>query len=200
MGVAGLVFFVSIVILFHFISAELNPMHHFISEYATSEFGWLLNIALIGNFISLISLGIILYQVYQPPLRSWTCIVGIWITALTATIIVNIFPADPLGKAITTSGYIHNYSALAGTLSMFVSMIVFSSKLKLHGLLRGKYHILLILAVLAPITFIVLLYINEAIEGWAGFVQRIFSIVMIAWTIIVFYGIRSGSITQDKIK
>ena len=199
-GVAGLVFFIFIVILLHFISAELNPMHHFLSEYATSEFGWLFNIALVGNFISLISLGVIIYQVYQPPFRSWTCIVGIWITAITTTIIANIFPADPLGKSITTSGYIHNYSALVGTLSMFVSMIIFSTKLKFHGLLRGRYYVLLILAILAPITFIVLLYINDAIKEWAGLVQRIFSIVMITWTIIAFYSIRTGSITPGKTK
>lgn len=198
LGVAGLVFFIFIVILFHFIGPELNPMHHFISEYATSEYGWLLNIALIGNFISLSSLGIILYLVYQPPLRCWTCIIGIGITALTTTIFANIFPADLYGQAITTSGHIHNYSALLGTLSMFVSMIVFSRRLKLYGLLRDKYYILLILAILAPITFIVLLLINVVIKEWVGIVQRIFSMIMITWTMVAFYGIRSGSITPDK--
>ncbi|MCG8307946.1 MAG: DUF998 domain-containing protein [Cytophagales bacterium] len=198
LGIAGMFFFLLIVVILHFVNRTSSPVIHYISEYAILEQGWLLNVALCGNFVSLSSLSIVLYIAYEPPLRSWLCIISTVITAFTTTIIANIFPTDLHGNAITPSGYIHNFSALTGTLAFLLSMNIFSFRLKRHSLLTGKYVLLIFLAIASSAIFVVMLFLNDSIQGYAGLIQRIFSLAMIGWVVLFLYGVRSGTITLLK--
>jgi hypothetical protein len=196
-GMTGFAIFIATAILLHLIQPEFDPFSRFISEYALGEHGWLLRVALVGNFFGCFALMLLLYYAYPPPFRSWICIIGVGITIITATILTAIFPADLHGKALTLSGHIHNFSALIGTLSMFVVMNVLSLRLHRSGLMQGLYRILPLLALVAPLFFLVNIVIFYYIPGLSGLGQRIFSVIIFTWLLVTLYGIRSGSLTPE---
>lgn len=194
-AIMGFSVFVGIIILLHFIQPEFNPSRQFMSEYTFGDYGWLLNIAIIGNLIGSIALTLAVYHAYPPPHRSWICIICLGIT--TISVLTNFFPTDPHGKAITAAGYIHNLGAFFGTLAVLMVMFVFSIRLKRSGLLQGFYHILIVLAILAPIFFAIMLFAFDRISGIVGIAQRIYALLILTWLIAASFGIRSGAIVPE---
>jgi hypothetical protein len=163
------------------------------SEYALGEFGWLLNFAFVGNLIGSFALIITIYISYSPPFRSWISLISLGIA--TITILTNFFPTDIHGKAATLSGFIHNLGSLVGSLAGLLFMIAFSIRLKKIGLLKGQYRILVLLAVIAPIFFLTMLFMFEQFPGSSvGVVQRIYVLIMFVWFILTANGIRTGAI------
>jgi len=196
-AITGFSVFLIVIIFLHFIHPENDFSKQFMSEFTFGDYGWLLNIAIIGNLIGSIAFTFGVYHSYQPPHRSWICIICLGIA--TISILTNFFPTDPHGNAITVTGYIHNFGAFIGTIAILVVMFVFSISLKQFGLLQGYYRILIILAILAPIFFILLFFVLDQMPGLVGLVQRIYALIILTWLITTSYGIRSGAITP-KLK
>ena len=186
--------FIVIILAMHIIHPEFDPSKRFMSEYVLGDYGWLLNIAFLGNLIGSIALTIAVYLAYPPPLRSWICIICLGVAAIS--VLTNFFPTDLHGKAITVSGHIHNFGAFVGTLAILVVMLVLSIRLNVLGLLQGFYRMLLLLAILAPIVFLTMLIIVDRIPSLVGIAQRIYAMSILTWMIVVSYGIRSGAITS----
>jgi hypothetical protein len=201
-AIMGFLAFLIIVILLHFLNPEFDPLKRFISEYITGHFGWLLNVAFVGNFIGCIALTIVVYQAYQPPYRSLIGIICFIITPLT--VLTNFFPADLQGEDISKAAQnnlpllIHLIGGSTGVFTMLVGMLAISIKLKVLGLLKGFYNNLILIAILAPIFFLAQIFTFDNIFGLAGLGQRIFVAGLFSWLIIILTGIRSGAITPEK--
>ena len=191
-AITGFSVFLVIMIFLHFIHPEFDPSRRYMSEFVFGDYGWLLNIGFIGNLVGSIALTFAVYHSYPPPHRSWTCIICLGI--VTISILTNFFPTDPHGKAITVTGYIHNFGAFIGTLAVLIVMFVFSIRLKQSGLLEGFYRILIILAIIAPIFFIIMLFVFDRIPGFVGIGQRIYALAVLTWLIATSFGIRSGAL------
>ena len=200
--ISGFFTFIVIIILLHFFNPDFDPLKQFMSEYITGNYGWLLNAAFIGNFIGCLFLTIIVYHAYPPPYRSWTGI--ICLSIVTITILSNFFPADLHGEEITKAAQnhlpvlIHLIGGLIGTLVMLVGMFAISIRLKAFGLLKGFYRVLLLVAIFAPIFFLVHVFVFDKMLELVGLGQRIFVIILFTWPIVTLYGIRSGSITPGE--
>jgi hypothetical protein len=195
-AIAGVSVFIGIILVLHVIHPEFDPSKRFMSEYVLGNYGWLLNIACLGNLIGSIALTIAVYLAYPPPVRSWICIICLGIAAIS--VLTNFFPTDLHGKAVTVSGHIHNLGAFGGTLAILVVMLVLSIRLHVLGLLQGFYRMLLLLAILAPIVFLTMLIIVDRIPGLVGIAQRIYVAIILTWMIVISYGIRSGVITPGQ--
>ncbi len=194
--------FITIIIFLHFLNPEFNPLKQFMSEYITGHFGWLLNIAFIGNLIGCITLTIVVYHTYQPPYRSMIGIICL-ITA-SITVLTNFFPADLHGEEISIAAQknipllIHLIGGSIGAFVMLVGMLVISIKLKILGLLKGFYNILILLAIMAPILFLTQIFIFDKMLGLVGLGQRIFVTALFSWLIIILIGIKTEAITPGK--
>lgn len=195
-AIAGVSVFIVVIIVLHVIHPEFDPSQRFMSEYAIGEYGWLLNIAFLGNLIGSFALTLAVYHAYPPPLRSWTCIVCLGI--VTISVLTNFFPTDLHGKAMTVTGHIHNIGAFVGTLAILVVMLVLSLRLNVFGLLPGFYRILVLLAILAPIFFLTMLISVDRMPGLVGVGQRIYAMIILTWIIVISYGIRSGAVTPGQ--
>jgi hypothetical protein len=75
-------------------------------------------------------------------------------------------------------------------------MLVLSIRLNVSGLLRGGYRILLLLAMLAPLFFLAMLFAVDRMPGLVGVGQRVYAMIILGWMIITAYGIRSGAINR----
>ncbi|MFX0137770.1 MAG: DUF998 domain-containing protein [Candidatus Hodarchaeota archaeon] len=196
-AISGFFLFGFILISMHFIHPEFNPINRFMSEFILGQHGWIMNIAYTGNFIGFFSLIIAIYHSYSPPVRSWAALISLGIAVIC--ILSNYFPVDIYGKATTISGYIHNLGGFVGSIAGLTFMFLFYKRLKVYGLLSGKYHILIMLAISATILFLGLLFFFEQISGFIGVIQRVYVAILIAYFITVSNGIKSGAITQRKI-
>ncbi len=195
-AIAGFLQFILIIVLLHIICPEFDPLTRFMSEYALSEYGWLLTIALIGMIISCVCLTIILYHAYTPPLRSQTGIICIGVAGIAS--ILTLFPVDLYAKAITMSGHLHNFGGLVANLALLVGMLAISLRLEGYGQLQSFYNALYILAFLAPIFFLSIIAAFNGGLGFVGLAQRLFVLIILSWLIIISYGIRSGAITPGE--
>jgi len=185
-----------------FVNPDFDPRERFVSEYITGNYGWLLNVGFIGNFIGCVTLTFLLSSAFPPYYRSWPGILCLWICAIT--VLTNFFPADLHGEEITKAAQnhlpvlIHLIGGSIGALSILIGMLAISIRLNGSGLLQGFYRILLLLALLAPIMFLVQIFIFDKMLGLVGLGQRIFVTMLFSWTILTLHGIRSGAITPRQ--
>ncbi|UCE37466.1 MAG: DUF998 domain-containing protein [Thermoplasmata archaeon] len=193
----GFTVFLSIIFLMHFIHPELSFSSHYVSEYANEEYGWILNIAIIGNLIGSIAFIIAVYRAYPPPYRSMISIIIYGIA--TFAILTNFFPMDPPGESVTLSGQIHNMGGFIGGLAGLVFFIIHSIRLHSFGVLQGFYRILLILAIFGFIMFVVVLIAAIYADGIIGIVQRIYVLVLMSWLIIAANGIRTEALVLKNL-
>lgn len=195
-AIAGFSVFLAIILLLHVLHPEFMPTQRFISEYALGDYGWLLNIAILGNLIGSLALIQALYQAYPKPFRSWIVLVCLGVA--TISILTNFLPTDLHGKAITISGYIHNMGTFIGSLAGLGCMAVLSRRLNRFGFLQGWYRILRFLSIVAPIVFLTMLMLAKHLFGWIGLLQRLYAAMILLWFMITAYGIRSGALTPDR--
>lgn len=192
----GFIVFVFVLFVMHFVHPEFGISDHFLSEYANGAYGWILNIAIIGNLIGSTALFLAVYHEYPPPYRSTVSLVFYGIAILA--ILTNFFPIDPTGKSITVSGYIHNLGGFFGGLAGLVFFLIHSIRLRSFGVLRGFYRILLSLAILGPILFIAVMIIAAYMDPIVGVIQRIYVAVLMGWLIITANGMRTGVLIPRK--
>lgn len=191
-AIIGFIVFLSITFILHFIQPDYNTSEKYVSEFILGEYGWLLNIAITGNLIGCVAFTIAFYYFYKihKSYKSLICLVCLCIATLS--VLTNYFPTDFQGKAVTVSGYIHNIGAFIGTLAIFPVMIIFPFQLKKIGMLKGIYIHLILLALLAPISFIFLLIIVNSAPDFVGISQRIYAFIIMLWLIIAAFRLKTG--------
>ncbi len=197
-AMVGFIIFLSVIFAMHFIHPEFTFSDHFISEYANGEYGWLLNLAFIGNLIGSIAFIIAIYQAYRPPYRSIISLVFYGIA--TFAILTNFFPIDPTGKSITVSGYIHNLGGFFGGIAGMVFFLIHSIRLHSFGVLRDSYRVLLYLATMSPILSIIVVITAAYMDSVVGIIQRIYILILMFWLIIAANGIRTKALIPQELK
>lgn len=182
---------VAIVALLHILRPDLSPLRVYISNYAIGSFGFLMGAAFIAWSLGLAVLVIAVFL--TPPLepRSWT---GLILLSLCSVLmfLVGLFRTDPTDEIVTTAGGIHVLAAFLFFLLQMIAMMVFSIRLRRQGLLGGSYHALFLLAIAAPISFVLMMaYFGD--RGMSGLGQRIFAFILISWLVLFAHGMQSAA-------
>jgi len=180
-AISGFVTFLVVTLFLPFTQSNYDTSERYVSELILGEYGWLLNLAIIGNLIGCISFTLVFYHFHRK-YKSWICLISLCVATLS--VLTNFFPTDIHGKAVTLSGHIHNIGAFIGTIAIFLVMILFPIQLKKMGLLQGIYNGLAILALFAPIFYLILLVIVSREPGVVGIFQRVFVLVIMLWLIL----------------
>lgn len=189
--IAGVLAFSLILVAFHFIQPELDPLERYGSEYAIGRMGWLMNLAFLALTAAIAGLAMALRRGLDSPARSRAGVVLLWIS-LPGVLGSGLFDADPQGLAMTWHGIAH---ALAGLLFFFClmpAMILLSRRLGRSDRLRAGYRALPALAWVVPVLFVAMLFVFEP-RGLVGLGQRIFLASTVAWLLLAAQGLRAGA-------
>lgn len=189
---AGL--FTSLIVALHFLRSDLNPVSRTTSEYAVGSYGFVMTAAFICMIV--MSLALVTLLAAELPAedqsRTGVWLLGIWIIG---AILAAIFPIDPEGPGDTTAGTIHRIAATVGFLSFSVGALLIS---RAFGRVASwqqfhRYARALAVAMLVGYVIMMVMLITEA--GYAGLVQRILLVTIVAWMVLVVW--RIGSEKRD---
>lgn len=127
-ALAGLSFFVAIVLAQHFLTPSLSPLRHQVSEYANSAAGPLMTIGFLLWALSLLATGLLVrlmrMQRLLPPLL---------ILAATGMLLTAIFPTETTagelqpGTSLTTTGRLHDLGSGLTGLTLLTAAIAVAS-------------------------------------------------------------------------
>jgi hypothetical protein len=187
-AVIGFSVFLITTFVLHFLQPDYDTSKKYVSEFILGQYGWLLNLAIIGNFVGCGAFTLAFYSFHKSN-KSWICLGCLCVATLS--VLSNFFPTDIHGKAVTISGYIHNIGIFAGTLAIFPVMVIFPYQLKRIGLLSGKFITLAILAPLAPVFFLVLLVMVSIAPNIVGIGQRVYALIIMLWLILAAFRLKT---------
>lgn len=158
-SLCGLLLFVAIVSLLHFLRPDKNMLSCFVSEYAVGNYSWLMTIAFYAlAFAATLLLRSLLLNSTSSKTSKIT--LGFFCAGM---LLVAIFPTDIPGEPPTPRGLIHGFAALIALASLGISMIawgiVFKKNNHLHKLAKPSVFygvislVLLIVFIASPISF-----------------------------------------------
>lgn len=131
-SLCGLILFVVIVCLLHFLRADKNPLSCFVSEYAVGNYSWLMTIAFYSlAFAATLLLRGLLLNITSSKTSKIT--LSIFCVGM---LLVAIFPTDIPGAVPTVRGLIHGFAALIALTSLGISMIAWGIVFKKNNTLK----------------------------------------------------------------
>ena len=183
--------FLAAVALLHVLVPDMNPVRWYISDYAASRFGVIMNGAFLalGFGVALAALSLLHNSPF--PSRPWAAIALLSVAGISAASLA-VFQSDPPGGPTTSEGVLHDQLAGIFFLALMVAMLVFSVRLWRVGKLRGRYWALPVLALLAPPLIVAVFALLEPI-GLVGVGQRIYILVLLSWLLLTTSGLLGRS-------
>lgn len=184
-SMVGFALFALALVIMYMASEDFALTGNFLMDFAISGQSRLLIVAAVSAFVAFYSLTKTIYLAYPFPLMS--CCSIFFLGVVTLSVIMWFFPADQ-------AGLLHGPGFFAGAVSLLVFMLKFTMKLKISGLIRGFYNIILLPAVLAPVLFIINISMSTGAQG-AGFIHLVNIALISVWLLITANGIRVRAIT-----
>lgn len=195
-SIIGFSLLIFIMLAFHFIQPELNPMTRFGSEYVVGRLGWIMNIAFFCFAGGLLSLAFAFSWGLKPQNRSRPGSI-LFVLSAIGILGAGLFNTHLQGEQPTTAGIIHALSSLFAFLTMIPAMFIFSRKLRLGDLLKGKYKALRYLPWVITLLFLSMMFVFEALN-MVGLGQRLFLFVLFYWLFLSSWGLQKGAFASDK--
>lgn len=195
---AGFALMVLILIAFHFIQPELNPLKRFGSEYAVGRLGWLMNIAFFCFAGGLLSLAFAFNLALNTQNRSLAGVI-LFVLAAIGIFGSGLFNTHLQGEQPTRAGIMHALAGFLAFLTMIPAMFIFSRRFRLANLLKGEYGrgiwpVLRYFPWLVLLLFLAMLFVFEPLQ-LVGLGQRLFLAAMFTWLLSAAHAIRSGAFT-----
>lgn len=195
-SIIGFSLLIFIMLAFHFIQPELNPLTRFGSEYVVGRLGWIMNIAFFCFAGGLLSLAFAFRWGLNPQNRSRTGSI-LFVLAAIGILGAGLFNTHLQGEQPTTAGIIHALSSLFAFLTMIPAMFIFSRQLRLADLLKGKYKALRYLPWLITLLFLSMMFVFEALN-LVGLGQRLFLCALFYWLFLASRGLQTGAFASGK--
>lgn len=189
-AIAGFFLFALILVFFHFVQPELDPLRRFGSEYAAGRMGWLMNMAFFSMSAGLAAMATAIGFTARDSSRSKAAGVLLWISSL-GILLSGVFNADLQNASVTGTGIAHDLAGFVAFLTLIPAMFVASRSLRTGGVLSGAYSALKVLPWTALVLFAALLFYFSA-NGLVGLGQRIFLGSIFAWLFVTSLGVRAG--------
>lgn len=195
-SIIGFSMLIFIMLAFHFIQPELNPLKRFGSEYVVGRLGWIMNIAFFCFACGLLSLAFAFNWGLNPQNRSRTGSI-LFVLAAIGILGAGLFNTHLQVEQPTTAGIIHALSSLFAFLTMIPAMFIFSRRLHLADLLKGKYKVLRYLPWVITLLFLSMMFVFEALN-LVGLGQRLFLFALFYWLFLASRGLQTGAFASDK--
>lgn len=190
LGTLGLVavgFCVLVVIAFHFLQPDNDPVQRAVSTYVYGDFGWMMKTALIVVGIGTIAMA----QGLREALSNGRSAAVSWILVLAAGIgfvFAGVFSGHPSDEVrMTTNGIVHFAAALVLMVAMTLSAWFLRPAFKGSS---GRES-LRPLALVFGVALVIALFLTFSETDWPGLVQRIFLALITAWLGILAWHVRS---------
>lgn len=195
-SIIGFSLFILIIFAFHFIQPELNPLTRFGSEYVVGRLGWIMNIAFFCFAGGLLSLAFAFSWGLNPQNRSRTGSI-LFVIAAIGILGAGLFNTHLQGEQPTTVGIIHDLSSLFAFLTMIPAMFIFSRRLHLADLLKGKYKALRYLPWVIALLFLSMMFVFDALN-LVGLGQRLLIFALFYWLFLAARGLQTGAFASSK--
>jgi hypothetical protein len=194
LAMAGIAYFVVIIVALHFLRPDLNPISRPTSEYAVGPYGFLMTTAFFSMSVASWALVIGLGQGLAPAARSR---IGLGLLAVWAVgvLIAMLFPIDLDGAPQTLAGTIHAISGPLTFLSLTVGVLLVSRRFKHDEAWRPFYRSALLLSLLMLVEFVGVPLAMATGSGLAGLAQRIFLVTFVTW-----FGLTAGRLRAITIR
>ena len=192
---AGIVYFLVVVGVLHFLRPDYNPIDHAVSNYAVGPFGFLMTSAFYVFALSVIAMAAGLFFSVAINMTSRVAILLLSLASI-GIVVMGVFPGDAhaLHSPATITGVIHWTSAALSFLCIMVAAFLLSSIFKTDERFQ-RYRrpcFALALAMVAAL----LMYGLLAFVGWTGIGQRIYLAVCLLWLLLLAEWIWSSSRRQ----
>jgi hypothetical protein len=189
-AIAGIAYFVVIIVTLHVLRPDLNPIQRPTSEYAVGPYGWLMTSAFFSMSMASWALVIGLYQGVSQPARSriGLGLLGLWAVGV---LIAMLFPIDLEGAPQTIAGTIHRMNGPLTFLSLTAGAILVSRRFKHDETWRPFHRTALILSLVMLAAFIGTFLSIATESGFAGLAQRIDLAALVTWMLLTAARLRS---------
>jgi len=174
-SICGLMLFVAIVCLLHFIRPDKNPLSCFVSEYAVGNYGWLMTIA----FYALVFGASVLLTALRKNRKGAVITSGIFCAGI---LLAAIFPTDLPADPPTAGGLIHGFAALIALLSLGISMIALGTVFKKYNTLKKMAKLSIYFGVLSLVLLIIFI---ASPFSFRGLTQRLLLTCDISWLFLL---------------
>ena len=189
-GMVGIGWFVVAVLVLHLVEPDFSVVDDFISDYANSDNGWLMQSAFLGAGVGTIAIALGLRKTLAPGTRVTASVVLMLVAGVG--FLVAISKTDSKGVTdSTTSGTLH----VAGSVAIFFALLI------AVWMMRGVFKRDPVWGPFAKaqlwfaIAYTVTMFVNFGTpeDGPVGLTQRIFVPVMMAWLFTLAWNIRRNS-------
>ncbi|MGI5213616.1 DUF998 domain-containing protein [Plantactinospora sp. CA-290183] len=157
----------------------MSPLSLTISDYAVSDRGWLMNIAILTIGLTSLAVPLALRAARAPIGAATEVLLLVWCLGLTAAALV---PTDPIGTVgLSTAGQVHRYVSVAAFVALPVATLLALRTLRADARWRGAVPALRALAVASVLGLLALYYV--AFPGgrvMMGLVERVLVVVELA--------------------
>ena len=189
-ALAGIAYFVLIIVALHFLRPDLNPISQPTSEYAVGSYGYLMTSAFFSMSLASWALVAGIYQGVSQRARSriGLGLIGVWAVGV---LIAMIFPIDLDGAPPTLAGTIHEINGPLTFLSLTVGVLLVSRRFKHDEKWRPFHRSALILSLAMLVEFIGIPLAIATESGVVGLAQRIFLVTFATWFLLTAARLRS---------
>lgn len=189
-AIAGVAYFVVMIVALHFLRPDLNPIHQPTSRYAVGPYGFLMTTAFFSLSMAKFALVIGLSQGVSHSARSR---LGLGLLGLggVGVLIAMIFPMDVEGAPQTLAGAIHNISGPLTFLSLTTGLILVSRRFKQDDRWRPFYRAALVLSLILLAGFVATFLSFVTQSGFLGLAQRIMLAALVTWMVLTAARFRS---------
>ena len=184
LAIGGIVYFVVVVVVLHFLRPEYNPFNHAVSNYAVGSFGYLMTSAFYVLALGVFSLALGLFRIIALTKLSRVAILLLCL-ASSGMVVMGIFPGDAhaLHPPATITGVVHWAAAGVSFLSIMIAAFLLSVSFKSNERFQRFERLCFIFALAMVGTL--LLYGILALVGWIGIGQRVYLAVCLLWLLVL---------------
>ncbi|MGZ3618807.1 MAG: DUF998 domain-containing protein [Ktedonobacteraceae bacterium] len=184
LAIGGIVYFVVVVVVLHFLRPEYNLFNHAVSNYAVGSFGYLKTSAFYVLALGGFSLALSLFRIIALTKLSLVAILLLCL-ASSGIVVMGIFPGDAhaLHPPATITGVVHWAAAGVSFLSIMIAAFLLAVSFKTDERFQ-RFERLCFIFALAMVSTL-LLYGILALVGWVGIGQRIYLAVCLLWLLVL---------------
>ncbi len=183
----GFAYFLVTVVALHILRPDYNPISRTVSEYARGTYGPLMTTSFIALGLASAILVLALARGVSAAGRSRVGLVLITVWSLSI-FVLSIFPTDRYGIPVSTSGWIHSFTALIALISLLFAALFCSLRFRHDEQWKTFAQSSLFLTVLLFVTLMVFLGSPAAFKG---ITERLLLLVAIVWLMWLAIKLRS---------
>jgi hypothetical membrane protein len=189
-SIGCIVYFFVVVLIFHALRPDVQPISKAMSNYAVGPYGFLMISAFFALALAMFTLALGLAGELMP---TRLALVGALLLSIASAglIVVGIFPGDvnvPHPPA-TITGLIHWIAGGTSFLSIMIAAFLFSYCFKVHESWQSFHRPALVLAITAVVASGV--FGGLALIGWIGVGERIYITASLLWPLLTAVRLRS---------